>query len=1288
MGEQQAAFWHFLLHSIYGNVLQQPNSIDICGLFSDMGAATQPLVRQLLDAPSLSLDVNTEEEGAGQFIKSLYFEAANRLKQQGNQTLGFGYPLFCTPDESAPDGITAIPVFLWQLEIKPSQTQADIYHLLRTFHQQVRPNPLFVHYLQKKYDFNEAKCLYDACSNFKITAEKVLSACNQIAIGLSIETANTALNVQVYPSQTEIRTLKENAPRGQFIWAGCLGVFPALGIQNLHLLNRLATANNPFLNDELFKTRRTTLKHSFSDSSNLNTRQEAVLRQLPLHQNLAVYAPSGSGKAELIHSILSNALANGAKCLIVSPLNTTIQAAQAACDRMGYTDLTFRLQEPTIDKPLLINSLQTAVGSAKSPPSFKEEEYRIALNAAQRLQLKCDKSYHALAQPLLGDSGWTEMVGQFLSNQHREGKQTLNGYLSPKSWTFSEAVLQNSLVSLRQTRLLYDALGATKHSLGNLHRNHFLQKTNQEAFDFVHSQTIDLLQDAKRLHRDTNHLIEEYADALDAHYSKYFLQFSREAAAIREDLGDYNTQYGEDFNRKSGLKTAELFIKGIFSSKHKNILEVRDEVQLRYDRLFSAYRKRPYFPHRFTPQKAASGFETMSQELSSFEQAMQQWRQRLPDSVREEANRLSTTNLRDETGMMTAVAELDAHFHAYISHLNLVGLYEAPFEPKIATMPQQKDYLEQIIEQLEKTEHNLRDFDVFYAWQNNWLQLSENMRHASLALIKTKPADWEAAFSSWFLYQTLALQPHDLLPEDDEQLRGYESALAKITEFIPAKIKNYWAARQYEQVKRLKTANKSLFGELNNRKDTATLQARSLTDLIKLDFDLLTESFPVLMVSPHIVADYFPEKENYFDVVIIDDADVLLAGQGVGAMWRAKHTVIIAENDASAANSLWAFAMNCGFVRLNLTQIYHKTHPKFSRLSNAMFHAHGLEVLPTTIDVLNASSVMSLKQVNGIYYPKIRINEDEAQEVVKMLNLVAPNAYNNYPSVGIACFTYEQRNLVSDYLQRIKQQKQPGYDRIVQLEKCGLGVFHISELEGVNKDVVYVSTTYGMDYLQQLTDDINELHAPIATNYIQMLLAMPNAQVTICTSIPHGFVQAQLKREGNDALRLMAIYLAYAEAVEDNQPVAEQQLLDILVKTPPASSFVVAPSFNEQVRLELVKYIEPSRVQTNVWVDNLPVDILIQPTVAGAPAIAVITDGFFSRGAYDTFCRESELVRRLEARGCRYYPLYTKQWWRQPSLEARKLAGSFLQEDTANEKTQVAEEATQLPQPSVSGVYR
>jgi hypothetical protein len=1265
MQEQRASFWQYLLESVYGNVLEQPNTMDLCALFMNEGAATQPLLRQLLDAPSLSLDIiTTEESGAPSGIKNLYFEAANRQKLEGAQTLSFGYPLLVRPDANSAKGMVAMPVFLWQLQMQPSQTQPDIYQLTRTFHQYVRPNPLFVHYLQKEMGVTDVKILYDVCANNKITAEKLNAACNQIAIAMGAETSSSAYNIQRVPSPA---TAKEMVgATGGFVWAGILGVFSTLGIQNLRLLDKLVDGNqNPFSTQANLAHLQSVFQHSFSDSLHLNTRQEAVLRGLTQHQRVAIYAPAGSGKTDLMHAIITNALANGAKCLVVSPLNTTIAAVQGGLEKFGYKDLVLRLQEQTADKLPFINSLQTAVASAKPNTNFQTENYQLAVSSAMRYRQKLDKSYKAIAQPLLETGGWTEMVGQFLSNQYKEGKHVLNGYLSPQSWTFNDIVLQNTLQELQVSRRLYDGIRNMEHPLTALHPTIFVNKNNQEAFDYVHATNADLLRDARRLHGNVNKMIEEYADNLESYYYKFYLQLNRETAAIREDLGEYNAHYGQDFNQKGVVKSAELFVKGLFSKKHKNIVVVRDEVQKRYDKLIATYNKRPFFKHSFS-SATSEGFEGISKELGAFDNSLTNWRNSLTRLVREDASRLSAAAAHPETGLSDEITDLETQYQALIDELNIACLYDTLFDNKAHTLPLKKLNLESTIHRLETTERYLRDFDAFYAWQSHWLQQPDYIREVVKALVKTKPADWDAAFSSWFLHQMLAQQPHDLLLEDDDILKEYERVLAKVVELLPQKIHHTWDNRQAEAVKRLKSNNKSLYNELCNFKDNAVLQARSLGELINLDFAALTESFPVMLVSPHIVADFFPDAAAYFDVVIIDDADKMVAGQAISALWRSKTQVVIAENDVPAdeSASLWNFVKQAGFERYDLYQIYHKTHAKFSQLTNALFHEHKLQVLPTTFDSMNAVSPMALKQVNGVYYPQQRTNEDEAQEIVKLLNNVTGNNYNNFPSVGIVCFTYEQRNLISDYLQRIKQQKQAGYDRIIQLEKCGLGVFHCSELEGVNRDIVLVSTTYGLDYLQVLTTDIEELKQPIWLNYLQMLCAIPNAQVQICTSIPYEFVNTQIKRDGNDALRTLAIYLKYAENVEDNNELGEKQLLDAVTVMPTANKFVLAPSFNEQVRNELSKYLDPQRIETNVWIDNIPVDLVIRPIKEGAPAVAVITDGFFSRGAYDTFSRESAYIKRLQANGYIYYPLYTRQWWRQPSIEARKLAGGFIAKES------------------------
>ena len=577
-------------------------------------------------------------------------------------------------------------------------------------------------------------------------------------------------------------------------------------------------------------------------------------------------------------------------------------------------------------------------------------------------------------------------------------------------------------------------------------------------------------------------------------------------------------------------------------------------------------------------------------------------------------------------------------------------------------MPEKANYLQQVILKLETIQRFMRDFDAFHAWQNNWLEQSDSTKKMVTALAQTQPKDWEASFNSWYFYHLLAKQSHQDLPDSDSLLLKYEDDLQKIAALLPKQALHIWQTQQQQQVNRIKKENKNLWLQLSDTKDTTTLNARSLKDFLSIDWTLLTDLYPILLVSPAVAADSMPESRKCFDLAIINNADTQTASANFGTIWRSRSQVVFGEQAAvkmTGGHSLYQYALEHNFYPVELQQFSAPIRETLSQLYNATYYGHRLAILPPDLSELR-EPVMRLMEVNGIYYPSQRTNEDEANEIIRLLNDISPNAVGTYPSVGIVCFTKEQRSLLQDYIQKIKQQKSAGFELLFDLERNGLAVYHLSELEGVTKDIMLVTTTYGLDVRQNLTTDIDELNKPNATSYIRFLMAAARLQVVICSSIPHDYTKQQVQNLHQPVLRQLALYLSYAEAVEDENHTQVKRLLNTIVPVPTAADFAPAPTLNEQVREELAKYMDGSQIKTNVWVDNIPVDIIIESSAETRP-LAVIVDGFFSRGTRNAFSTETELRARLQKRGYEYYALRTEQWWRQPNLEARKLAGMVLQ---------------------------
>lgn len=78
--------------------------------------------------------------------------------------------------------------------------------------------------------------------------------------------------------------------------------------------------------------------------------------------------------------------------------------------------------------------------------------------------------------------------------------------------------------------------------------------------------------------------------------------------------------------------------------------------------------------------------------------------------------------------------------------------------------------------------------------------------------------------------------------------------------------------------------------------------------------------------------------------------------------------------------------------------------------------------LPSTRDAQLATTVIN---VEGRYDENHCTNEAEARQVIDWLRLIEPTAAKNYPVVGIACATIQQRDLIAAQLLKIRQRKQP-----------------------------------------------------------------------------------------------------------------------------------------------------------------------------------------------------------------------------------------------------------------------
>src|SRR5689334_16240489 len=200
--------------------------------------------------------------------------------------------------------------------------------------------------------------------------------------------------------------------------------------------------------------------------------------------------------------------------------------------------------------------------------------------------------------------------------------------------------------------------------------------------------------------------------------------------------------------------------------------------------------------------------------------------------------------------------------------------------------------------------------------------------------------------------------------------------------------------------------------------------------------DPLFELRPVWMASPETVAQLFP-REQIFDVVVFDEASQCRLEDALPVLTRAKRVVIAGDpqqlpptrffestvqssEDEEVETEQELFEAHQGEVEdvlaaalgLDIQQCYLDVHYRsrnadLIEFSNKYFYHSRLQPIPDHPRNRTPHAPMTLYRADGVY--EKRKNETEANAVVNLVKDLLKR--NTPPSIGIACFNLQQRDL-------------------------------------------------------------------------------------------------------------------------------------------------------------------------------------------------------------------------------------------------------------------------------------
>ena len=187
-------------------------------------------------------------------------------------------------------------------------------------------------------------------------------------------------------------------------------------------------------------------------------------------------------------------------------------------------------------------------------------------------------------------------------------------------------------------------------------------------------------------------------------------------------------------------------------------------------------------------------------------------------------------------------------------------------------------------------------------------------------------------------------------------------------------------------------------------------------------------------------------------------------------------------------------------------------------------------------------------QVNGTFH--VHINEEEAEKVLEILEQIEPNALGKYPSVGIATFNITQRNFIKRkiaYKQSLEGNN-PFREKMIHLEAAGFFIKNLENIQGDERDIIIISTTYGPKKDGKFTQSFGPINHTKGYKLLNVIITRAKEKIYVCNSVPvamYSNYKAALEQEGSNNRRaVFYAYLSYCKAVSEENETLRKEILN------------------------------------------------------------------------------------------------------------------------------------------------
>jgi len=435
-----------------------------------------------------------------------------------------------------------------------------------------------------------------------------------------------------------------------------------------------------------------------------------------------------------------------------------------------------------------------------------------------------------------------------------------------------------------------------------------------------------------------------------------------------------------------------------------------------------------------------------------------------------------------------------------------------------------------------------------------------------------------------------------------------------------------------------------------------------IRELIQRAGSALQSLKPCFMMSPLSVSQYLPPKTIDFDVLLIDEASQLRPEESLGVIARAKQVVIVGDPKQLPPTSFFQSSKEIGNEEESIVDDsesilescielynpvrrlkwhYRSQHESLIDFSNKHFYDNDLIIFPSPSSIKSDAFGVKYTYIEDGYYQggaNYRYNEKEAEVLVEHVE----KQIAKYPkkSLGIGTFNNSQR----EYIQKLIDEREKVNEQLAlyieywSSQNEPFFVKNLESLQGDERDVVFISTTYGKSFeRKKVMQRFGPINQESGWRRLNVLVSRSKQKMHVFTSmLSSDITVSQNSSKGVIALRDFLKFLEQGGVSHKENNQANK-----------GSLFANA----------IAKILQEKGIKTvsNIGVSGYFIDLAVLGDNGEDAILAIECDGenyYASKSASDRDRLKDEVLKRL---GWKTYRIWSVDWYKNRENEIEKL---------------------------------